>query len=387
MTAARTVADPWDVRGQAHAVAVLRRGVREGSVGHALAFVGPAGVGQEQAARALMASLNCPVGAAGQPCGTCDDCSRALRGVHPAATEFAPAGGLHRVADVRERWLPAASTTAGGAAKVLRVLEAERMNEAAANAFLKALEEPPAGTVWVLEVADPDQLPDTVLSRCRQVRFLPWSREDLAEEARTLGLDGERLSSGVGAALGSPARLRVIASDDGLERLGRHRALLRRLRAEGSGVALVLAREIEQEGRDRAAAAKQESREELAALDEAYADAAPRAVRSQIEERGTRAERDARLTAVIGALDDLLGWLRDVLVVRMSGVGDEGVLVHRAEVAALRADADALDPTALLSMCARIERVREDLLEFNLQPTLTLEALFLELAELAHRSD
>jgi DNA polymerase III subunit delta' len=80
-----------------------------------------------------------------------------------------------RVADVREGWLPAASRTAAeGGWKVLRVVDADRMNEAAANAFLKVLEEPPARTVWILDLADPDELPDTILSRCRAVRFVAW---------------------------------------------------------------------------------------------------------------------------------------------------------------------------------------------------------------------
>ena len=378
------VADPWVVRGQPEVAATLRRAVAAGTVGHALAFLGPPGVGQEQAARLLTASLNCPDLRDGQPCTTCPDCARALRGAHPAGVEFAPNGGLHRVADVREQWIPTAMTTAGGAAKVLRVREADRMNEAAANAFLKALEEPPAGTTWILELADPDQLPDTVLSRCRQVRFRPWSSADLLTEARELGLDGAGVEVAVRAALGSPTRLRALAQDGGLERLLRQRTVLRRLREDGSAAALLVAREIDDDAKRRAAAHKQAGREQLAALEEAFADAAPRSVRTQVEERTTRAEREAKLTAVLDALDDLLGWLRDVLLVA-TATGEPGhELIHADVRADVLADAAALDPAGLLEMSARIEALREDLLEFNLQPILALEALFLDIAELAH---
>ncbi|MDP8978367.1 MAG: DNA polymerase III subunit delta', partial [Actinomycetota bacterium] len=194
----------WPVPAQEHATGVLRASVERGDTTHAWAFVGPADVGQQRAARALAAALNCPE--ADPPCGACDVCDRCLRGVYPAYWEFAPTGAAHRVAEVRERWLPAAFRSAPeGRWKVLRVLEADRMNEAAANAFLKRLEEPPPTTSWVLEVADPDELPDTVLSRCRLVRFTAWGPAALDSEARRLGLaeTGERALA-VRACLGSP---------------------------------------------------------------------------------------------------------------------------------------------------------------------------------------
>src|SRR5688572_24441877 len=147
----------WDVPGQDHAVAVLRAAVERDEVAHAWAFVGPAGVGQEAATRWLAAALNC--GSFTPPCGACDICRRCLSGVYPALAEFAPVGAFHRKDEVLERWLRTAfRTLSEGRTKVLRIIDADRMNDSAANAFLKGLEEPPANTVWILDIADPDDM-------------------------------------------------------------------------------------------------------------------------------------------------------------------------------------------------------------------------------------
>ncbi|MGH8898494.1 MAG: ATP-binding protein, partial [Egibacteraceae bacterium] len=202
--------DLWDVPGQERAVAVLRDSSARGEVGHAWAFVGPPGVGQQQAARTLASALNCEAPHEGRPCGGCSTCDRTLRGAHPAYWELERTGAFHRVDDVREVWLATAfRTIAEGRFKVLRIIDADRMNEAAANAFLKALEEPPARTVWVLDLADPDELPDTILSRCRTVRFAPWRPEQLRAEAARLGLaDPADVDLAVRACTGSPLALR-----------------------------------------------------------------------------------------------------------------------------------------------------------------------------------
>src|SRR5690606_14234068 len=108
---------------------------------------------------------------------------------HPAYREFVPVGAFHRKDDVHGQWLEAAnSTVKEGHVKVLRVVAADRMNDNAANAFLKALEEPPPGTVWILDLVDPEEVPDTILSRCRVVTFAPWTAAQLGELAVTLGL-------------------------------------------------------------------------------------------------------------------------------------------------------------------------------------------------------
>lgn len=373
------MSDPWDVPGQERAAAALRAAVARDEVPHAWAFAGPPGVGQQEAGRALAAALNCPDAADGRPCGTCDVCRRCDRGVYPALWEFSPTGREHRVADVRDGWLRAASRSlVEGRWKVLRIVEADRMNDAAANAFLKGLEEPPPRTVWLLDVADPEELPDTILSRCREVRFVPWSPAELDAEARRLGIDdGAERALAVRAALGQPARLRRLA-DGGLEDLRRHRAVLAHLRAEGPGHAVVAARALGDEVKRRTAALRDESKAEREQLAAFYGDEVPRGVARQLDDRLSRQEREVRTTVVQAALDDLLAWLRDALLVAAGG--DPAHAVHADAAAELAADA-ALGTTALLEACDLVTAAREDL-ELNVQQQLTLEALFLDLSAL-----
>ncbi|MGH8909420.1 MAG: ATP-binding protein, partial [Egibacteraceae bacterium] len=314
----------------------------------------------------------------GMACGTCSACDRILRGVHPAYFEFERAGGWHRVDDVREAWLAVAfRTVSEGRCKVLRVVDADRMNEAAANAFLKALEEPPDGTVWILDVADPEELPDTILSRCRVVRFATWGPAQLRAEGQRLGLgEGPDLDLAVRACMGSPRTLRRLAAAGGLDALRSHRSIPSRLRQQGPGCALVAAKEVDETVRREVDARKNEGKAALAALAAAYGDGVPRAVAKQVEARAAREEREAKISAVQAALDDLVSWLRDCLFVACGG--DPSETIHRDASDLLRDDAIALGPARLLRATDLALATRNDL-EFNVQPQLALEALLLSL--------
>ena len=373
----------WDLPGQPRAAAVLRGAVQRGEVSHAWAFVGPPGVGQQAAARMLAAALNCPVaGGAGGGCGSCDVCDRCLRGAFPSLWEFEPTGTFHRVSDVREEWLRvAARSSMEGRWKVLRVVDADRLNEAAANAFLKGLEEPPERTVWVLDIADPDELPDTILSRCRVVRFSGWTPAALDARALQLGMvDAGDRGLAVRAAFGSPVALERLAAEGGLSDLRAHRSVLTRLREDGPGHALLAARAWDEEVKRRTAALKAAGRTELAELTELYSGELPKGVAKQIEERVGRREREAKLLLLQAALDDLTGWLRDCLLVRAGG--DVADAVHRDAADQLRRDAEALDASVLLAAVDRVLATRVAL-ESNVSTTLAIEALLLDLSTLA----
>jgi DNA polymerase III subunit delta' len=371
------VVDPWDIPGQGSAADVLRRAAVNGEVGHAWAFLGPPGVGQEQAARALTATLVCRADA--RPCGTCDVCRRSLRGTHPAYLEFVPTGAVHRVSDVRERWLRIAAHSAGeGGWKVLRIVDAERMNDAAANAFLKGLEEPPPGTVWILDVADPEDLPDTILSRCRAVRFAPLDQSTLDAEARRAGIeDPVERALAVRVSLGAASRLRTLA-EDGVEDVRAHREIPRRLTDQG--FALVAAKRIEEEVTRRTATVKEEGKAAKEALSEGYGEAPPRAVLRELEERNVRKEREARTVVVQQALDDIACWYRDALLVGRGA--DDAALVHGDDIEALRDTARSTGPATLLRALDLVMATRASL-ERNVQPRLALEALFLDLSALS----
>lgn len=373
----------WQVPGQAHAAGVLHDAVARDQVGHAWAVVGPSGVGQEQLARSLAAALNCEVEPTG--CGTCSSCVRSLRGAHPAYWEFVPVGAAHRVGEVRDSWIQVASRTAAeGRYKVLRVVDADRMNEAAANAFLKVLEEPPPRTVWMIELADPEELPDTIVSRCREVRVSPWDRTTMAELASASASVSERdRELAVRAAMGSPARLRALLMPQGLEDLRRHRSIPRELRNRGPAFALVAAAELDNEMKRAVAGVRDDVTREREQLSELYGDAPPRDVLRQVEQRATRREREMKTVVAQTALDDLAGWYRDVLLVRTGG--DPAGVVHADDADGLRADAAALSEQALLASIDTVFARREEL-ELNVAMTLAVESLLLDLWSVAAAS-
>jgi DNA polymerase-3 subunit delta' len=331
--------------------------VEHDQVGHAWAFNGPAGVGQQALARSLTAALNCEVATTG--CGTCSSCARSLRGAHPAYWEFAPTGAAHRVGEVRDSWMRVASRTS--------------------NEFLKVLEEPPERTVWILELADPDELPDTILSRCRAVRVTPWDRATMAQVAGGPPLDADR-ELAVRAAMGAPERLRALLTDEGLADLKRHRRIPRELRERNQGFALVAAKELDDEMKRAVAGVREDADRERERLAVFYSDAPPRDVLRQVEQRSTRREREARTIVAQTALDDLAGWYRDVLMVRCGG--DPADAVHCDDAEGLRADADASTERALVRSIETIFKRREEL-EFNVQLSLAIEALLLELSVVA----
>lgn len=399
----QAAADPWEIPGQQRAAAVLRAAAVRGELGHAWAFTGPRGVGQDRAARALVATLACE--AEEPPCGHCDVCERALRSAHPALEDFPPSGPQHRVDDVRDRWLRSASRTSVHW-KVLRIPDADRMTDAAANAFLKGLEEPPPRTVWLLEVADPQALPETILSRCRALRFAPLDTATLEAEAARRGID-EPTDRALAArvCLGTPDRLDTLAAR-GLDGVRAHRALPRRLREGGQGQALVVAKEIEDEAKATEKIATDEHDEALERLRTAHGDAPPKALERELSERHERRKRDLRTAAAQQALDDIAAWYRDVLLVQAGsaeGPGgsagasaggaadlgtDEGAearaLVHVDAVDELVADAQALSPAVVLSALDEVLATRGRL-ETAVTVRLALEAAFLRIAAVSMR--
>ena len=396
------VPDAWQLPAQEHAAKVLYQAVSRGDVGHAWAFTGPRGVGQQDAARRLAAALNCvDPPSDGVPCGACSVCDRCRRGAFGAYYEFVPSGTEHRADDVRNTWLEAAyGSLMEGRWKVLRVVDADRMNVTAANALLKGLEEPPARTVWILDITDPEPLPDTIMSRCRDLAFARWSLADLERYAADCGV-GDVTDARLAARLadGSPAALDRYAESGTLTRgsgkrkeetawsgmafLREHRAIPGRLRDQGQGFALRAAYAVDQhEIACRTAALKERHATELVKLDDDFAGEVPVRVRKLTEDRHKRAEREAKLATVRGTLDDLVSWYRDGLFIAAGG--DPEHALHSDAVDQLRADADALGSAGMLRAIDLIWQTADDL-DRNVQVRLALEALFLDLAVLTMR--
>jgi len=161
-----------DIKGQEKAIAFLKSAIGQGRVAHAYIFYGLDGIGKKAAALAFAKTLNCLEGAA-DPCGECISCRKIERGSHPDVITIQPDGAFIRIKEIRGLQEQMMFRPAEGRNRVFIILEAEKMNSAAANALLKTLEEPTGSNILILVTARQHQLPLTVLSRCQRIKFQP----------------------------------------------------------------------------------------------------------------------------------------------------------------------------------------------------------------------
>ncbi len=153
---------------------------------HAILLVGPPGVGKDTLADDIGGGLLCRADAAVRPCHECRSCRAFEHGNHPDLHRLAPTGaglvipiGGREERGVRDLVRDLALLPVEGGARVAIVTAADRMTEDAQAAFLKTLEEPPAGTVLILTAADEERLLPTIRSRCVRLRLGPVSRRDV----------------------------------------------------------------------------------------------------------------------------------------------------------------------------------------------------------------
>jgi DNA polymerase-3 subunit delta' len=200
------------VPGQERAVAYLRQAAARPH--HAYLLAGPEGGGKQLGARAFAAALLCKAGG----CGECRDCRLALEDKHPNEAVVEPEGRDIHVDTVRsEIWHPAYRTAPEPGRKVFVVREADRLNPAAADVLLKVLEEPPADAVILLLSARPDELPETVLSRCHVVSFLPLSEAFIVGALTREGAEPGRAAIAARLSGGNLGRARRLAMhEDGM---------------------------------------------------------------------------------------------------------------------------------------------------------------------------
>jgi DNA polymerase III subunit delta' len=353
-----------------HARAVLSAALPPaGHPSHAYLFHGPAGAGKAAVARAFAAELL----ADGAPDPE-NARTRVAHGVHPDLTWVTPSGAAETlVGDIDEPVVAAATRTPFEARRRVFVLErADTLNDQAANRLLKTLEEPADFAHLVLLTSRPDQLLETIVSRCQPVRFDAPSAEELAAGLTGIAPDVARACARL--ALGDAERARALAFGDGPALRASAEAYARAaLHGELAGRPWleVLARA---KGLGDAAA------ELIAARVAAEAELLPARDRRRAEREGTeagrRAHRRSRTRAIDAALELAGLWFRDVACV-LDGVPDLAHAVDRLD--ALAEDAEGRSVHAVRDAVATVDEARATLVLYPSEELL-LEALAFRLA-------
>ncbi|MFO7570419.1 MAG: DNA polymerase III subunit delta' [Smithellaceae bacterium] len=162
------------IYGHHRQISMLERSIAQQRVGHAYLFSGLEGIGKKTLALAFAQTLNCenPVEHK-DACGQCPPCRKLLSGNHPDVHQVSTERQFLRIDDVRQIQNQMTFKPLDGRLRIVIIDDADKMNEQAANALLKTLEEPTSSNVLILISARPYWLPQTVLSRCRHLRFNP----------------------------------------------------------------------------------------------------------------------------------------------------------------------------------------------------------------------
>jgi len=336
-----------DVVGQPRAVSQLRAAVA--APVHAYLLVGPAGSGQRRLATWFAASLLCDEGG----CGHCESCRRVLAGAHPDVIVREREGPFITVDDAREIGRLASLSPVEGRRKVLVLVDFHLVRDAA-PALLKAIEEPPATTVFLVLA---DQVPAelvTIASRCVRIDLSPLSTELIVEVLVGEGVEPSTAEEAAAASNGRLDRARLLAGDHGF---ATRRAAWRDapLRLDGTGTAvaglvdeLVASSETVLEPLERRHVAELAENEERARL---YGERS--GARREVEARHRREQRRLRMDGLRFGLATLSTRYRD----RLAAGRDTAACLEALDAIADANEALARNPNETLLLQALFVRL------------------------------
>ncbi|UGT59555.1 DNA polymerase III subunit delta' [Nocardia asteroides] len=374
------------------AATAAREGRMSGAMTHSWLFTGPPGSGRSVAAVCFAAALQCTTpGIVG--CGHCHACATVLAGTHGDVRRIVPEGLSISVREMRDIVQIAARRPSTGRWQVVVVEDADRLTEGAGNALLKAVEEPPERTVFLLcaPTVDPEDISITLRSRCRHVHLVTPSVPAIARVLKERdGLPADAADWAASVSGGHVGRARRLATDP--EARARRKKSLALVGAVGRGNGYTAADELvkaaDDEAKEMSADRDEPEREELATAlgaggtgkGAAGATRGSAGVLKDLERRQkSRATRTGR-DALDRTLIDIAGVYRDAIAVRFGAVRAGVSLTHPDLSDPIHDLADRVSPEGLLRSVEAVLACREAL-DLNVKPRFAVAAMVAALIE------
>lgn len=364
--------------GQTHIVETLSAAVNAAASGeesqemtHAWIFTGPPGSGRSSAAVAFAQALVCKENS----CGKCNECLTAKSGAHPDVEILKSEGLSIKIDEIRELLTRTAWAPSMGGWRVVVIEDADRLTESAANALLKAIEEPGLRTVWLLCAPTLHDILPTIRSRCRHIQLHTPSNDEVSKFL----IDKHQIAPKMAdfaarVSQGHIGRARHLATNE-VVRNRRHAILSipNQLNSVSSAYAAA-AKLVELANAESDAISEALDEKEYGELSTALGKGGGKALKELEKEQKSRATRITRDT-LDGALLDLATFYRDVILVQ---AGHDGSLINSELAEQINKMAANTQSQKTLAKMDAIMKARENL-QRNGAPLLVMEALMCEL--------
>ena len=377
-----------DLVGQDHVVEILQKAVAATRSGeesqemtHAWVFTGPPGSGRSSAAIAFAQALVC----ANNGCGTCKECKSAANGAHPDVEIIRTEGLSIKVEEVRELLTRVSWAPSMGGWRVVVMEDADRLTESAANALLKAIEEPGNRTVWLLCAPTLHDVLPTIRSRCRHLQLVTPSIQAVALVLQTRdGISPNMADFAARVSQGHIGRARYLANNESV-RNTRTTIMKLPLTLQGISSAFAAAQTLvdlaTQQATEAAEIRNEKETDDLAlaygkgATGRGMATGGSKAIKDLEKEQKARQTRMIR-DGLDAALLDIATFYRDVMMVQ---AGANDALINKELETEIRAIAEKAKPQSTIKKINAIMDARTNL-SHNAAPLLTVEALMCVLA-------
>ena len=378
-----------DLVDQEHIIEILKGAVTASrtnnesqEMSHAWIFTGPPGSGRSSAAVAFAQALICP----NNGCGTCNGCSSAKTHGHPDVEVVRTEGLSIKVEEVRELLTRVAWAPSMGGWRVVVMEDADRLTESAANALLKAIEEPGTRTVWLLCAPTLHDVLPTIRSRCRHLQLRTPSLEAVARVLINRDHVAPDMAEFVArVSQGHIGRARYLATNE-VVRSNRKMILQLPLQLGSLAAAFQAAQTLVELATTEAKESSEErDGNEIDKLQEAYgkgatgrgmATGAAKAVKELEKEQRSRSSRMVR-DSIDGALLDIATFYRDVMMVQ---TGNMASVINTDMREQIEGYAENSLPHSIINKIKAVMNARNNLAS-NAAPLVTCEALMCHLAK------